>query len=103
MSAPLIQATGRRKSAVARVRIRPGKGVIVINGRPVENYFPSETHRMQFTEPLRVTQTEDVYDIDVTLHGGGLTGQAGALSSYQRAPDCEPAAESSDMDCPARV
>ncbi|MCB0995086.1 MAG: 30S ribosomal protein S9 [Acidimicrobiales bacterium] len=79
MSAPLIQATGRRKSAVARVRIRPGKGVIVINGRPVENYFPSETHRMQFTEPLRVTQTEDVYDIDVTLHGGGLTGQAGAL------------------------
>ena len=53
--------------------------MIVINGRPVENYFPSETHRMQFTEPLRVTQTEDVYDIDVTLHGGGLTGQAGAL------------------------
>ncbi len=75
----LAQSTGRRQRAVARVRIRPGDGVITVNGRTVEDYFPSDTHRMVLTEPLRITETEAAYDIDVTLHGGGPTGQAGAL------------------------
>jgi small subunit ribosomal protein S9 len=79
MSAPLVQSTGRRKEAVARVRLRPGTGVITANGRPVEDYFPTETHRMILTEPLRLTETAEVYDIDATLHGGGASGQAGAM------------------------
>jgi small subunit ribosomal protein S9 len=79
MPHPLVQATGRRKQAVARVRFRPGAGAITVNGRPVEDYFPSESHRMHLFEPLRMTQTGEVYDIDATLHGGGPSGQAGAL------------------------
>jgi len=79
VSKPLIQSTGRRKRAVARVRIRNGEGKITCNGRDVVDYFPSDTHRMILSEPLRVTQTEDVYDVDATLDGGGTTGQAGAL------------------------
>jgi len=79
MPIPLTQTTGRRKQAVARVRIRPGTGKIVVNGRPVEEYFPSETHRMIVSEPLRVTTTAEVYDVDATIAGGGVTGQAGAL------------------------
>ncbi|MEA2703373.1 MAG: small subunit ribosomal protein [Actinomycetota bacterium] len=79
MPKPLIQATGRRKRAVARVRLRTGTGVITVNKRTLENYFPSETHRMVVTEPLRLTTTADVYDVDATLDGGGPTGQAGAL------------------------
>ena len=79
MTKPLIQSTGRRKQAVARVRFRPGTGSITINKRDVEDYFPNPTHRMILTEPLRVTSTEDVYDIDVTMDGGGTSGQAGAL------------------------
>lgn len=76
---PLIQTTGRRKRAVARVRVRNGEGTITVNRRPLENYFPSETHRMIVTEPLRLTTTAEVYDVDVTMDGGGTTGQAGAL------------------------
>jgi small subunit ribosomal protein S9 len=79
MTAPLIQTTGRRKRAVARVRVRTGSGKIVVNGRPLEQHFPSPAHRMILTEPLRLTETDEVYDIDVTLTGGGLSGQAGAL------------------------
>ena len=80
MTAPLVQATGRRKRAVARVRVRPGEGRVVINGRDIEDYFPSPTHRSHATEALRVTDTGSVYDVDATITGGGLTGQAGALS-----------------------
>jgi small subunit ribosomal protein S9 len=76
---PLVQSTGRRKRAVARVRLRDGEGNITVNGRTLVDYFPSDTHRMILTEPLRITETEDRYDIDVTLDGGGMTGQAGAL------------------------
>jgi small subunit ribosomal protein S9 len=76
---PLTQTTGRRKRAIARVRIRPGTGKITVNKREVENYFPSETHRMILTEPLRLTNTHEEYDIDATLDGGGASGQAGAL------------------------
>jgi len=74
-----VQSTGRRKQAVARVRIRPGTGVITVNKRPIENYFPSETHRMIVTEPLRLTTLDETYDIDATMDGGGISGQAGAL------------------------
>ncbi len=76
---PLIQATGRRKAAVARVRLRPGSGVITVNKRPIDDYFPSATHRMIITEPLRVVEKADVYDVDTTMDGGGVSGQAGAL------------------------
>ena len=79
MTKPLIQSTGRRKRAVARVRVRPGTGKIIVNRREVTEYFPSETHRMVLTEPLRLTNTAEVYDIDATLDGGGPSGQAGAL------------------------
>jgi small subunit ribosomal protein S9 len=79
VSKPLIQSTGRRKQAVARVRIRAGSGQITINKRDVAEYFPSETYRMVLTEPLRVSNTADVYDVDATLDGGGVSGQAGAL------------------------
>jgi small subunit ribosomal protein S9 len=76
---PLNQSTGRRKSAVARVRIRAGTGTITINKRAIEEYFPSATHRMIALEPLRLTETAEVYDVDVTMDGGGVSGQAGAL------------------------
>jgi small subunit ribosomal protein S9 len=76
---PLIQTTGRRKAAVARVRLRPGTGVITVNGRAFASYFPILTHQVIATEPLRLTQTADVYDVDATLGGGGVNGQAGAI------------------------
>jgi small subunit ribosomal protein S9 len=76
---PLFQTTGRRKAAIARVRIRPGTGVITINKRSLEDYFPNDTHRMVITEPLRLTELVETYDFDVTMDGGGTTGQAGAL------------------------
>lgn len=79
MPKPLMQSTGRRKEAVARVRIRPGTGKITVNKRPVEEYFPSETHRMIITEPLRLTTLDETYDVDATMDGGGVSGQAGAL------------------------
>jgi small subunit ribosomal protein S9 len=79
MPKPLVQSTGRRKAAIARVRLRPGSGAIIVNGRAVEAYFPSATHRMVLTEPLRVADKADDYDVDATLDGGGPSGQAGAL------------------------
>lgn len=79
MTKPLIQSTGRRKEAVARVRFRPGTGKIMCNGRTIEEYFPNPTHRMVATEGLRLTQTAEVYDVDATLNGGGVAGQAGAM------------------------
>ena len=79
MPKPLIQATGRRKAAVARVRLRDGTGVVTVNKRPIDEYFPSATHRMIITEPLRLVEKSDVYDVDTTMDGGGISGQAGAL------------------------
>ena len=79
MAKPLVQSTGRRKEAVARVRLRPGSGAIKVNGRPIQEYFPTETHRMIVTEPLRLTTLAETYDIDATMDGGGISGQAGAL------------------------
>lgn len=73
------QTTGRRKQAVARVRLTAGSGKITANGRSFEDYFPSAVHRTLITEPLRVVDVEDNFDIDVNLGGGGLSGQAGAF------------------------
>src|SRR3954463_9504787 len=79
MPQPLTQTTGRRKQAIARVRIRAGEGKITVNRRSIEDYFPSETHRMIVTEPLRLTTSAEAYDVDATIAGGGVSGQAGAL------------------------
>jgi small subunit ribosomal protein S9 len=76
---PLTQTTGRRKEAVARVRLRPGTGTITVNKRPFAEYFPSRTHQMIVTEPLRLAGVEESYDVDCSIDGGGTTGQAGAL------------------------
>jgi small subunit ribosomal protein S9 len=70
--------TGRRKTAVARVRIATGSGKIVVNGRPVENYFVLDTQRSTVTQPLTVTGTADKLDVKVNVTGGGPNGQAGA-------------------------
>ncbi|MEL7156158.1 MAG: 30S ribosomal protein S9 [Actinomycetota bacterium] len=74
-----LQTTGRRKQAIARVRVTAGTGKITANGREFEDYFPSSVHRQLITEPLRIASAEESYDIAVTLSGGGLSGQAGAF------------------------
>ena len=79
LPAPRVQTTGRRKAAVARVRFRPCQGNITVNRRPIEDYFTSATHRMVVTEPLRATNAGEGYDVDATIDGGGVSGQAGAL------------------------
>ena len=79
MSKPLIQTTGRPKESVARVRLRPGTGKITVNGHEFTRYFPILTHQVIAKEPLRLTQTEEVYDVDATIGGGGVSGQAGAI------------------------
>jgi small subunit ribosomal protein S9 len=71
--------TGRRKTAVARVFIRPGKGAITVNGRPVDEFFSRETGRMVVRQPLEVTKTTASFDIQVNVDGGGESGQAGAV------------------------
>ena len=97
MADPLVRATGRRKEAVCRVRFIPGSGKWEINGRPLEDYFPSATHRMIINEPLKLTETEGRYDILAKIEGGGASGQAGALRhAISRAlleldPDLRPA------------
>jgi small subunit ribosomal protein S9 len=71
--------TGRRKTAVARVRLAAGSGKIVVNGRPFETYFPTDTLRTLAVAPLVITENAAKYDIRVNLGGGGPTGQAGAM------------------------
>jgi len=75
----LARGTGRRKEAVVRVRLLEGTGQFKLNGRPLEDYFPNPAHRRLVTEPLRVTNTLERYDILANLDGGGVSGQAGAL------------------------
>lgn len=79
MAELLVQATGRRKESVARVRLSDGSGMVVLNGRPLEQYFPTMAARIRVMEPLNITQTQGRYDIEATLDGGGTTGQADAL------------------------
>ena len=71
--------TGRRKSSVARVTLTPVKGKITVNGRDVREFFPYETNVMDLKQPLVATKTENTFDIDVKVLGGGFTGQAGAI------------------------
>ncbi len=79
MATPLTQTTGRRKEAIARARLKPGTGQMTINGRPLEVYFPTDAQRMVVSEPLRVAEAEESYDVEASIHGGGVSGQAGAL------------------------
>ncbi|HWO41754.1 MAG TPA: 30S ribosomal protein S9 [Candidatus Eisenbacteria bacterium] len=79
MAEKVITATGRRKTAVARVFLRPGKGTISVNDRSLEEYFGRETARMIVMQPFGVTQTAGKFDIEVNVQGGGSSGQAGAI------------------------
>ena len=71
--------TGRRKSAVARVFLKPGKGEITVNGKPVDEFFSRQTGRMVVRQPLAITNHLSSFDIQVNVHGGGESGQAGAV------------------------
>jgi small subunit ribosomal protein S9 len=75
----IIGSTGRRKEAIARVRLTPGSGRWDINGRTLEEYFPNKVHQQLVSEPFRALEADDRFDVIVRLSGGGVTGQAGAL------------------------
>ena len=72
-------ATGRRKEAVARVRLVPGTGQWTINGKTLDDYFPNKVHQQTVNEPFVLTDLSDRFDVVARIHGGGMTGQAGAL------------------------
>ena len=72
-------ATGRRKKAVARVRLKPGKGKFEINTRPLEEYFTREAHTAVISQPFELVESTGKYDVSVTVRGGGLSSQAGAI------------------------
>ena len=79
MAVVTYSATGRRKSSVARVRLVPGEGKIVINGRELTNYFGLKTLELIVNQPLEITETKGEYDVLVNVIGGGISGQAGAI------------------------
>lgn len=79
MNGERLQATGRRKEAVARVLMGPGEGKITINGRDIHTYFGRETSKMILLQPLQLVEKQDQVDVRVTVTGGGLSGQAGAI------------------------
>lgn len=79
MEENIFNGTGRRKTSVARVWLKPGNGNILINSKKLEEYFPRETWQIHVKEPLQVTDKTADYDIKVNVKGGGLTGQAGAV------------------------
>lgn len=79
MAAKNFYGTGRRKTSTARVFLKPGKGNIVINDRTLEEYFGRETARMIVRQPLEVSEMQNKFDIIVTVSGGGINGQAGAI------------------------
>ena len=72
-------AVGRRKQAIARVRVVPGAGTITVNGREFADYFPNKLHQQLITDPFTVLELSGSYDVIARIHGGGITGQAGAL------------------------
>ncbi|MFL2943475.1 MAG: 30S ribosomal protein S9 [Limisphaerales bacterium] len=74
-----LLGTGRRKSATARVRIKPGSGKITVNHRNVETYFPIDEHRMIINEPFQTTENSEKFDVRVNVQGGGTAGQAEAI------------------------
>ena len=75
----LYIGTGRRKAAIAQVKMTPGKGKITVNGRDVKEFFPYDTNVMDLKQPLVATSNEETFDIEVKVTGGGFTGQAGAI------------------------
>lgn len=79
LTAESAQTVGRRKEAVVRVRITPGSGKFLLNGRTLEEYFPNKVHQQLIREPLVTVEKNESFDIRANLHGGGITGQAGAL------------------------
>jgi len=79
MATDIYYGTGRRKTSAARVYLRPGKGEINVNGRPLDIFFGRETARMIVRQPLELSQLESKFDIQVSVRGGGTTGQAGAI------------------------
>jgi small subunit ribosomal protein S9 len=78
-TAGLTRATGRRKEAVVRVRLVPGSGQWKLNGRTLEDYFPSKVHQQLVSEPFKTVEKPEQYDVLASLRGGGVSGQAGAL------------------------
>ena len=78
MPPDMFEATGRRKTSVARVRMRIGSGGIVMNGRTVEDYLRRDALEMTMVQPLQLTESRDTFDINISCRGGGLQGQAGA-------------------------
>ncbi|MBT3325321.1 MAG: 30S ribosomal protein S9 [Gemmatimonadales bacterium] len=74
-----IQTVGRRKTSVARVMLRPGKGEWRVNGRTMADYFPRPTHQIRIEEPLKLTELDGQFDVTIRVHGGGLTGQSDAV------------------------
>jgi small subunit ribosomal protein S9 len=79
MATQAFYGTGRRKSSTARVHIRPGKGSITVNNRSLDEFFGRKTARMIVRQPLDATQLNDRFDVSVSVSGGGITGQAGAI------------------------
>ena len=79
MSTAIQYGTGRRKTAAARVYIRPGQGRVLVNNKPLDEYFGRETSRMVVMQPLQLTEMADTVDVKVTVRGGGPSGQAGAI------------------------
>jgi small subunit ribosomal protein S9 len=79
MSEDRFYATGKRKNAIARVWLTSGSGNIIVNNRNMDNYFGRETSRMVIMQPFELTQTAGKFDVKVNVHGGGLSGQAGAI------------------------
>jgi small subunit ribosomal protein S9 len=79
MAEEKVHTIGKRKSAVARVWIKPGKGTITVNRKPIEEYVKRETDRILIRQPLTITDSLEKFDISVTVRGGGISGQAGAI------------------------
>jgi len=79
MATTRIQATGKRKNAIARVYLQPGEGSIIVNGRLSDHYFPREAWKFLLRQPFKATDTVGQYNVVANIKGGGLTGQAGAL------------------------
>ena len=74
-----VQTVGRRKEAIVRIRLVPGTGSFTLNGRTLDSYFPNKVHQQLIKEPLVTVEKAEIYDVHARLHGGGVTGQAGAL------------------------
>ncbi|HHY39829.1 MAG TPA: 30S ribosomal protein S9 [Syntrophaceticus sp.] len=79
MAQVLYQGTGRRKKSVARVMIVPGEGKVIINGRPIDDYFTTTSHQIMVRQPLELTKMTGRFDIVANVNGGGISGQAGAI------------------------